>query len=160
MAWVIEGILRAIGQAAPPDCVTEARIVELTGVGVRSIDAATRKMVKRGWLTKTARGCWKLTAAGRAAFETGAKVRSGPQGPHISRKIVRDSVRVRVWRALRIRTKASVPDLVQIVASGGERDIENNIQRYLRLLRRAGYVKLLASRQERRSLRTAFTATG
>jgi hypothetical protein len=70
--------------------------------------------------------------------------------------VVPGTLRERVWRALRLRRKASIPDLVMLVAEGGERDIESNIGKYLSALGRAGYLQKLPLRERG----TALTSNG
>lgn len=144
--WKSESLLTAIAKAAPRDCITEARLVEITGADARSVENSCLKLRKHGLLAKTERGCHKLTRAGRAFVAAGATLRSGPQGPRTGRVVQKGSLRARAWRAMRIKRKFSLPDLVMLAIEGGERDIESNLLKYLAALDRAGYVRQLAVR--------------
>ena len=154
--WKSEALLTVIFKAAPRDCITEARLVELTGQDAKSVEMSCLKLRKHGFLVRTARDCHKLTAAGRAAVAQGAKVRSGPQGPRTGRVVQLGSLRARAWAAMRIKRRFSIADLVMLCAEGGERDIESNLQRYLKALARAGYVRQLQTRERG----TALTSNG
>ena len=145
--WKSEALLTAVAQAAPRDCITEARMAEITKADARSIENSCLKLRKHGFLEKTERGCYKLTRAGRAFVAQGAKLRSGPQGPRTGRVVQQGSLRARAWAAMRIKRKFSIADLVMLCARGGERDIVSNIGKYLRALGRARLVQQLAVRE-------------
>ena len=157
MAWIAEQLLTAIGRAAPRDCITEAAVLLITELTPRQIEQGILKLRKHGLVEKVEPGCHKLTDAGRAAVQSGARLRSGPRGNgQPGKRIHKDSLRIRVWRAIRIRRKFSIPDLVSLVAEGGERDIESNIRKYLSALTRAGILTELP----RREAGTALTSNG
>lgn len=145
--WKTAAVLTAIGAAAPRECITEAQLVELTGHSAGSIEESCRKLRKHGLLVKTARGCHKLTDAGRAALAEGKKLHSGPNGPDLGRRQRKGTLRERAWRAMRLRRKFTIADLVMLCAEGAERDIESNLGKYLRALARAGYVRQLPVRE-------------
>ena len=150
--WKSEAVLTAIGKATPAECITEARLVDLTGFDPRSIENCCMKLRRHGLLTKTDRGCHKLTPSGRAAAAEGVKLRSGPQGPRNGRVVRLGTVRDRAWHAMRIKRKFCIDDLVMLVAEGSERDIESNIGKYVHALARAGYVRQLRVREAGLSL--------
>lgn len=147
--WKTQALLKAIAAASPRECITEARMVEITGHDARSIENSCLKLRKYGLLSKTERGCHKLTAAGRAAYQAGtARLISGPKGKHIAARITRGTLRERAWTAMRLKGKFSVADLVMLCVEGGERAIESNLRKYLRALERVGYVRQLAVREQ------------
>lgn len=153
--WVTEKILGAIGAA--DDCVTVAEIAAATEVGRRQVARSCGLLLRRGLVARKRRGRYALTEAGRAALEAGAKLRSGPKGAHEGRPSPRSGTfRERLWRALRLLEKATVPELVTLAAKGDERDPVNSAQRFLRVLDRAGYVVPL----KRRAPGTAPTSNG
>ncbi len=154
--WKSEILLTAIAKASPRECITEARLVELTGWDPKSVEMCCLKLRKHGLLVRTAQDCHKLTPAGRAAAKEGATVRSGPQGPRNGRVVQKGSLRARAWRAMRIKRKFTVSDIAMLVVQGGEKDVERNIGKYLRALERAGYVSKLPVRERG----TALTSNG
>ncbi|MDP1681044.1 MAG: hypothetical protein Q8L39_04640 [Burkholderiales bacterium] len=157
MAWIAEQLLTAISKAAPRDCITEAAVQQITKLNARQIEQGILKLRKHGLVEKVSPGCHKLTDAGREAVASGLKLRSGPKGSgQPGKRIHKDTLRIRVWRAIRIRRKFSIPDLVSLVAEGGERDIESNIRKYLSALTRAGILTELP----RRDAGTALTSNG
>lgn len=146
--WKTQALLNAIATAAPRDCITEARMVEITGHDARSVENSCLKLRKHALLVKTARGCHKLTAAGRAAHQAGTiRLTSGPKGKHIAARINRGTLRERAWTAMRLKGKFSIADLAMLCMQGTERDIESNLRKYLRALERVGYVRQLAIRE-------------
>lgn len=148
MPWKSEALLTAIAAAAPRDCITEAQLIALTGYDAKAVENCCHKLRRIGLLQKTARGCHKLTDAGRAAVKAGTTVRSGPRGPQSGVKIVRkETLRSRAWAAMRIRHKASIDDIALLVAQGDERDLQGNIEKYFRALARAGYLRQLTVRE-------------
>lgn len=137
MAWTTEQILRLIQVASPAECITEASIVDLTGLSARHVETSCLLLRKHKLLTKTARGCHRLTDAGREAIPS--TLRSGPKGPEQHKRVWRDTLRMRVWRAIRVRRKFGLDDLIGLVAEGTERgDIGSNVRKYVRALTVAG----------------------
>ena len=146
MAWIAEQLLTAIAQHSPTECVTEARMCEITGLKPLQVERATLKLRKHELLVKTDMGCHQLTDAGREAAAAGKTLRSGPTS-YTAPKINKDHLRIRVWRAIRIRRKFTIPDIAMLVARGGEKDIESNIGKYVRALVKAGYLVELPKRE-------------
>ena len=145
MSWVAQRVLAATGTAQPGDCLREADLALRTGLTETQTENACRVLVRRGLLTRRVAGCHNLTAEGRAALDAGSRIASGPQHPHVAgRRIVRaETARDRMWSALRMEGKATLDDLVMLVAQGTEADLKNNLMKYMRMLERAGYVKRL-----------------
>lgn len=147
MAWISEQLLTAIAKASSCECVTEARMAEITGLTPLQVERAALKLRKHGLLDKTGQGCHQLTDAGREATAAGARLRSGPAGSQPGKRVWKDTLRVRIWRAIRLRRKFSIPDLAMLVAQGGEKDIESNIGKYVRALAKAGYLVEMPKRE-------------
>lgn len=155
MAWTSEKLLHAVAKAATCECITEARMAEITGLTQKQVEHAALKLRRAGFLEKTGQGCHQITDAGREAIKAGATLRSGPR-EQIAPRLNRSSLRIRVWRAIRIRRKFSLPDLEVLVAEGGEKDITSNIGKYIRALAKAGYLVELPKREAG----TAITSNG
>lgn len=157
MAWIAEQLLQAIGRAAPRDCITDDAVVQITLLNSRQVEQGILKLRKYGLVEKISPACHQLTDAGREAVASGLKLRSGPRGSgQPGKRIHKNTLRIRVWRAIRIRRKFSIPDLVALVAEGGEKDIESNIRKYISALTRAGILTELP----RREAGTALTSNG
>jgi hypothetical protein len=154
--WNAENLLKAIAEASTKECITEARMAEITGMEPVQIERAALKLRKHDLLTKTARGCHKLTDAGRAAAAEGKQLRSGPNGQHSGPKVNKDSLRIRAWRAMKLKQKFSIPDLCMLCAQGEEKDIVSNLRKYVTALEKAGYL----TRLNRREPGQALTSNG
>ncbi len=156
MAWTSQALLTAIAKAAPGECITAARMVETTGMDAGQIDHSCAKLILHGFIDRTGPGCYVLTEAGRTAIAEGKKIVSGPKGPTGKARRVADTVRERAWRAMRIRSKFSLPELVGLVTRDGDKDPESNVRKYLGALQKAGYLVKLP----RREAGTAPTSNG
>lgn len=149
MAWIAEQLLTAIRDSDMRECVTEARLIELTGLTPTQVERAVFTLRHNHLLEKTGMGCHKLTSAGKEALETGANVHSGPRGKQQSgKRVFKDTLRIRVWRAIRIRRKFTVPEIITLVADENSRgDITSNVQKYVGALAKAGYLIELSKRE-------------
>lgn len=156
MTWTAENLLAAVAQASPDECITVDRMSVLTGMDAVQIERAALKLRKHGLMEKTARGCHKLTESGVAAAAEGKQLRSGPNGGWTGPKVNKASLRIRAWRAMRLKEKFSLPDLAMLCAQGEEKDIISNLRKYVHALERAGYL----TRMARREPGTAPTSNG
>ncbi len=156
MAWISEQLLKVIGEHAPNECITEKRLVNLTGLKEKQVENAMRKLRKHELVVLVAPGCYRLTDAGKEALATEAALRSGPSGSYQAVRIHKNSLRMRVWRAIRIRKKFSISEIEPLVATGNEADIVSNIGKYLRALEKAGYL----IKMKKREAGSALTSNG
>lgn len=149
MSWVAQRVLEAARTAQPGECLRETDLAQRAGLTDKQCENACRVLVRRGLLTRRVAGCHNLTTEGRSALDQGERIASGPQHPHVAgRRIVRaETARDRMWSALRMEGKATLDDLVMLVAQGDEADLKNNLGKYMRLLERAGYVKRLVVKE-------------
>jgi len=149
MAWIAKQLLTIIREARISECITEEVLVELTGLTPKQVENAAQVLCRNGLLERTGQGCHTLTSAGKAALKSGAEIHSGPRGSQPGHRIWKDTLRIRVWRAMRIRRKFTVTDLAMLVADGSERgDITSNVQKYVRALAKAGYLIELPKREK------------
>lgn len=151
MTWTAETVLTAVHDAYHIDCVREVDLVDHTGLTALQVEQACLKLRKHGFLEKCEQGCHTLTEAGREAIAAGVKLRSGPK-KWTAPKVNKNSLRIKVWRAIRIRGKFSIPELEMLVAEGGEKNITSNIGKYVRALQKAGYLTKLPKREKGTSL--------
>lgn len=142
MPWIAEQLLTAIRESDMRDCVTEARLVELTGLTPKQVADACCTLIKNHLLTRTITGCHKLTGAGKEALVSGANLRPGAKCAGLpGKRLYKDTLRIRVWRAIRIRRKFSVEEIIPLVVDGTERgDCTSNVLKYVLALRKAGYL--------------------
>lgn len=145
--WKSERLLRIVGGAARGECITEAQMATLSGYNARSVEACCLKLREHGLLAKTERGCHKLTAAGRAAIEAGATLRSGPRGARTGHLVRKNTLRADAWTTMRRARKFTRDDVLMMVARSGHRDMTSNLGKYIRVLVRAGYLRALPRRE-------------
>lgn len=153
MNWVTEKLLPAIPSAG---AVGVKDLAERTGVCRHEVARRCGMLASRGLIVRVDMGRYRLTAAGAIVLKAGGKVRSGPRGPHTGPRRAPDSLRKRLWSALRMAKKATIPELLTIAARCGEENSTNNAARYLRHLAAAGYVAVLRDR----AAGTAVTSNG
>lgn len=122
----------------------------------RQVSEAAACLLRRDYLMRMATGCFQLTDAGLAAAANGEVITSGRRGTRDKTKVLRDTLRARAWRSMRIRTRFTINDLVTDAARPTDAMPGDNLQRYLRVLKMAGYVVAEA----RRAPGTATTSNG
>lgn len=108
------------------------------------------RLISTGHAERAERGCYLLTETGAAALASGEAFKSGPKGKltGILRRPKRNTMRDRLWAALRIRCKGSIPELMELAGKGdGDAKTPDNAQRYLAALAKAGIVRELSRRQ-------------
>lgn len=131
------------GEPATVESLAAATRLERTAVAV-----ALGRLLSAGMVDRPRRGVYRLTRAGLAARAQGALPKPGPRGPHTGiRKGQDDTLRAKVWRALRVVRKGTVRELLTLAKAGAERDAAGNARRYLRELESAGYVTRVRSRK-------------
>lgn len=147
MVWIAEHILTAINHAKPRDCFTAKDVELATGMTAQQVESALAKLKKHNLVEQTQPGCLRLTDAGKAAAEGGATLRSGPRGQQPGARVKRGGLRARAWRAMRIRHKFAIADLLMLSAEGGESNPESNLLKYIKALTRAGILIELKHRE-------------
>ena len=149
MAWIAEQVLTAIRDERVCECITEGRLIMVTGLSKRQVQQSCRLLRASGLLEKTAEGCHTVTKAGLEAINAGARYRSGPKdATQHGKRVWKDTCRIRMWRAIRLRRKFTVPEIVSLVADDNARgDMTSNVQKYVRALAKAGYLVELPRRE-------------
>lgn len=132
---------------APGDCLTLDRFGEALGdLTHRQITNAAARLVERGLVERVERGCFRLTPEGAAAREAGLVIRSGPRGPMARRRPVRNSLQARLWRAMRVKGKFTIPALLELAARD-EKNPRHAAEKFIGALERAGYLLRLSRRE-------------
>lgn len=141
----------------PNECLNPSDLSSATGMSNRDVVKAVAGLIRRGYATRVEAGCYELTSAGQEARDSGAPLKSGPRKPLTQpcRRRKEATFRQKIWRALRMKQKATIGELVETAGDGTERAAESNAGRYLAALERAGYVRRL-----RRQAGTAPTSNG
>lgn len=103
-------------------------------------------------------GIYRITDKGMQFHAGGEIIKSGPCKARGTPRLVANTLRAKVWRAIRIKRKFGLDDLARTVLDGSEAAIDpvNNINRYVTALARAGYLQEM----KRRSAGSALTSPG
>lgn len=112
----------------------------------QQVSSAAMCLSRRGYLHWLGAGRYQLNEQGIAAAIAGEVIKSGPRGTRNPVKGVRNTLRERAWRSMRLRRRFTALDLVADAATEADAHPEYNIYRYLRLLKSAGYVVELPNR--------------
>lgn len=128
-------------------CLTLDELAAELGLARKVITRAVPRLVTNKYVRRADRGCYEATAAGRKINEIG--YRPGPQRANTAPpKPSKNSLRQRVWSAMRQRRRFVIADLIELAARPDEVNCYSNIQIYLSRLRAAGYVRELAERAQ------------
>ena len=146
------GQATAVLNAIPPgDCLSLDRLVEESGRNRRQVSNAAAKLVERGLVERIDKGCFRLTEDGLRAQAERLEIKSGPRGPMERKRPPRDSLRKRLWRAMRQEKKFTINALL-INAVRDETSAYSAAGHYVRRLERAGYLMRLPRREAGSSL--------
>jgi len=82
----------------------------------------------------------------------------GPKGPHGKPHVARGTLREKAWRAMQIKGKFTLSDLIRIAVgeTDAAKDPRNNIGRYVKALTVAGVL----IEMQRRAVPTSLTSNG
>lgn len=135
---------RKILTALASSCATTGQLgARIEGTTSARLQSCLCTLRDRG-LVSSVQGVHALTDKGRAWVAAGLEVNGGPR-PGRAASRTANTLRAKAWRYLRLKGKASMNDLLFIVADGTEGDAEKNLRRYLRALTAAGYLAPLRS---------------
>ncbi len=136
-------VLNALGSGA---CLTIDVLAERTGLTRRQVSGSCARLIVRALVVRIELGCFRATGDGLVAAATGVPIKPGPRGPMARRRPVRKSLAARLWRAMRLKGKFTIPSLLEL-AVRDEKQPRSLAERYLRALERAGYVHRLPTRE-------------
>jgi hypothetical protein len=138
-------VLAALDQV---DCRTTESLAAATGLSGHDVSMAAGKLIARGLADRAERGCYTLTPEGAAHQASGKPILPGPRGPRNSPTPRRqaNTLRTRLWAAMRIRGKFTIGDLLDLAAQGD--GSYSGAQKYVTALARAGYLRQLPIREQ------------
>lgn len=89
---------------------------------------------------------------------SGLPHKPGPKGPHGKPHVVQGTLRQKAWRAMQIKGKFTLADLVRnaLAEDGAAKDPRNNLGRYVKALCRVGVL----AEMKRRATPTSPTSNG
>lgn len=133
-------------QALPAEgaCMTLDQLAARTGLARDRVTRLVTPLNKNGLVSMVRLGCYRRTPAGDSALAAG-KFKSGPKGPkRVPSK--KSGLKDKLWSALRMLRKATVPELLELVDTTGLKDPDGLTTRYLLHLRKAGVTGLARKR--------------
>ena len=144
MTTLAQSLLTAMAAEAGADgCVLIQRLSEVTGRSVHKVGNLLETLTSNGLATMRSPGCYRVTEEGAAFLAGRSKVRltAGPKAAHGADRSSEDSLTAKAWRALRIKKKATVPEIMETIAAEPHQYAQ--VGRYLRALVDARVVKRL-----------------
>jgi len=143
MSTTSQQVLAALGQRIGVFHVHE--IQKMTNLSGEQIQGALKTLVRRGFVERRGTGLIKATAEGWAFLSVENEIKPGPTAPRRS-KGGSSNLRDRLWKALRLAQKATIPELLELAARGSEINAALNAKDYLNALVRSGHVIRLTRR--------------
>jgi len=131
-------------------CLTVDELMTRTRLTRKQVAADMNRLVQRGYVERVERGCFQLTAEGRAAKADGRPITPGPNARHTGpRTPPRKTLTRRVWRAVRATQgkRFTVEQILEVALTDGETK-GADVRRYLGLLARAGHLRRFRRRRD------------
>lgn len=127
---------------------------EKLGLSAKSICQAVGNLIKHGYVTRSATGIYRLTEKGKSLKRNGLPlvINPGPQKGYKWPDEPKDNFRSRAWKAIRIKQKFTVNDILMLAKNGSEKQAQNQLHIYIRALCKAGILIELKSREPGYSL--------
>ncbi len=142
-----ERILKAVNDNADPQGLNLNDLAEKTTLNHREASQATCRLIRRHFMVRGEKGCYRITVLGKNAVKDGTVSKSGPQSGLTQskpRQRKKETLRDRLWRAMRVMyasgNKFTIPDLISLAGKGDERNPEDNTRKYIRALVQGGFV--------------------
>lgn len=144
MSTLSEQLLTVMAAEAGADgCVMVDRLATATDRSIHKVGNLLHTLTSNGLATMRSPGCYRVTDEGAAYLAGGSdrRLTTGPKAPHGADRSLPDSLTARVWRALRIKQKATVPELMEAIDAEPHQYAQ--VGRYLKALVDAGLVTRL-----------------
>ncbi len=160
MADDIKGLGAVLKALERNTCLTPEDLVPMTGMGRKDVVRAVGKLIGKGYAERKDIGCYTLTAEGEAFRASGQKFKPGTYKRTAKHWRPRpNSMRDRLWAAIRIRQKASMPELIELASRDDKERTKaayDGAWRYIDTLARVGILRELPTRAPG----TALTSNG
>lgn len=121
-------------------CLTIAAMADISGTARCKLVQGAAGLLRRGLVERVETGCYQLTPDGLDFKRSGQKLTSGPNGKMTAPRVMKNTFRKRLWRAMRIRRKFTIGDLIMLSTTGVDKSPKTNAQKYVRFMVRAGYL--------------------
>lgn len=128
--------------------ITVQEIREAHDLSKRQAYNAINRLETRGFLRWIRKYTWKVTDTGVQAAIDGFEFGPGSYGPIGNVRQPKNSLRQRAWAAMRVRHSFTIGDIIADAGRGDEKREYENLNRYIRELRRAGVLGELPRREK------------
>lgn len=124
-------------------------LIQKLGLTSKSISQAAGNLIKHGYLTRSVTGVYRLTEKGKSLKRSGKPlvINPGPEKGYKWPDEPKDTFRSRAWKAMRIKQKFTVNDVLMLACEGTEKQPLNQLHIYIRALSKAGVLMELKSRE-------------
>lgn len=118
-------------------------------LSTKSISQAVGNLIKHSYVTRSATGIYRLTEKGKSLKNSGKPliINPGPEKGYEWPVKEKNDFRSRAWKAIRIKQKFTVNDILMLARNGSEKQALNQLHIYLRALTRVGFLMELKSRE-------------
>lgn len=137
--------MAVLNALADGECLTIDALADRAGLTRRQVSNAAARLIGRALVVRVETGCFRATGDGLVALAKGVEIKCGSKGPERRDQPRRNTLNTRLWRAMRVMGKFTIPGLLELAARD-EKHAEGMAGRYLRSLERAGYVLRLSRR--------------
>lgn len=147
MATLAEQMLTVMAaEAGEEGCVLIQRLAEVAGCDIDIAGKRIEILLRNGLATMRSVACYRITNEGAAYLSGVSTVRltAGPKQPHGADRSSESSLTARVWRALRIKEKATIPEIMELIEASPNQYAQ--VGRYVKVLVDARYLTRLPRR--------------
>lgn len=138
--------------ATPKTCVTFAELRRRLGWNPRRTRAAIAALKSQEAIDAVRLDCFRCNKNGRAMLKAAEELAARPRKPATHRPADPKSLRARIWRALRMMGKTTIPELMAICGTEAEQaapdKLRHSVSTYLANLCTGGYLQRLPKRDK------------
>ena len=130
-------ILRQIDQGVG----SVSKIASAINANPKSVAKNCRSLLRRNFVSyDTKKRFYGITSEGISILHTGHEITSGSNKPRRP-QVQHNTFRAYAWRAMRIKGKFAIDDLLSVLNDGSAKNARNNLHKFIRALVDAGYLK-------------------
>lgn len=118
-------------------------------ISTKSVCQSVGKLIDHGYVTRSCTGVYRLTDKGKSLKNSGKTliINPGPEKGYQWPLTEKDTFRARAWRAMRIKQKFTVNDILTLAVNGDEKQPINQLHIYIKALVSVGFLIELHSRE-------------
>jgi Mn-dependent DtxR family transcriptional regulator len=138
-----------LGLLKPNVCLTISELHSYLSCDRRRVTTAMGRLLARGYIERIELGCYQLTDEGIAFKKSGQQIKSGPARKKTGVRKVgkKGNLRLRAWRAIPVLKRFTIAQVLTVAANGSEKNAYDSVQKFIKQLCHAGYLRELPIRQ-------------